>query len=174
MRKLILTLFLASASLVSFAQSTVKTIRVATTTTVLTENIPQGTQVVLLSTNAVYTATVGIAKDTGDSTTTFASAVTAGSLITTQVISTVVQEEELGSDNAAYTKVLSSFLVGENPVDAATLAANEIVKVYVNGTLLSKGSYTVTYATAGTTNTVAITAPLYKWDVVKIAYDTKG
>ena len=156
MRKLILTLFLASASLVSFAQSTVKTIRVATPATLIAENIPQGTQVVMLSTSVVYTAAQGLASGTTDFT-DFAAAIAANALVTTQVISTVVQEEELGSDNAAYTKVLSSFLVGENPVDAATLAANEIVKVYVNGTLLSKGSYTVTYATAGTTNTVAIT-----------------
>jgi hypothetical protein len=174
MKKLILTLFLASASLASFAQSTVKTIRVAATTTVLTENIPQGTQVVLLSTNAVYTATEGIAKDT-DGTSTFDLAVTAGSLVTVTdtVITTVVQEEEV-STSGAYSLKLSSFLVGENASDGDALATNEIVKVYVNGTLLPKGSYTVTYATAGTSNTVAITADLYEFDVVKIEYDTKA
>ena len=174
MKNSVLTLFLALATLGSFAQSTVKTIRIANATDVITENIPQGTQVVLLSTNVVYTAAIGIAKDTGALTVTFSSLVLDGSLVTKQVISTVVQEEELGVDNATYTIVLSSFLVGENPVDAAVLVANEIVKVYVNGTLLSKGSYTVTYATAGTSNTVAITAPLYQWDAIKIVYDTKG
>lgn len=175
MRKLILTLFLASASLVSFAQSTVKTIRVATTTTVLTENIPQGTQVVLLSTNAVYTATVGIAKDTGDNTTTFASAVTAGSLITVTdtTVSTTVVEEELTADDATYSKVLTAAVFGQHGGDGV-LSNNQIVKVFVNGTLLPSGSYTVEITASATTpvNTLAIIAPLYQYDAVQIIYDT--
>jgi hypothetical protein len=174
MKKLILTLFLVSASLVSFAQSTVKTIRVATPGTLITENIPRGTQVVVLSTNVVYTAALGIASGTGDFA-DFAAAIAGNALITlvdTNVY-TAVQEEELASDDATYTKVLTSSLVGENAGDAGTLAANEIVKVSVNGILLSKGTYSVTYAPIGKTNTVAIFASLYKWDVVKIAYDTK-
>ena len=164
MKKLILTLFLASASLVSFAQSTVKTIRIAATTTVLTENIPQGTQVVLLSTNAVYTATVGIAKDTGDNSTTFASAVTAGSLVTvtdTNVYS-VIDEVE------AATGATTAVNLSATPDGAAPIIADTDFKVYVNGALMLKSTYAYTLGT----NTVTITSNFYQYDQVSVVYNT--
>lgn len=175
MKKLTLTLFLALASLVSFAQSTVKTLRVAEGPTLISESIPIGTQVVLLSTNVVYTAARGIASGTTDYE-DFADAIEYGALVTTlQTISTAVQEEELAADDLTYTSALTSSLVGEDSSsDGAELANNEIVKIYINGLLLPKGAYKVTYTSSTTTNTVAITAPLYKYDVVKIEYDTKG
>ena len=98
MKKLILTLFLASASLVSFAQSTVKTIRMASPASSFTDNIPRGTQVVVLSTNAVYTAAAGFASGAYADV---ATAITANALVTVADtdtnVSTVVVEEELPS-----------------------------------------------------------------------------
>jgi hypothetical protein len=170
MRKLILTLFLASASLVSFAQSTVKTIRVATPASAFSESIPQGTQVVVLSTNVVYTATVGIV-----STTVISAAITAGSLITVTdtTVSTTVVEEELTADDPTYSKVLTAAVFGQHDGDGV-LSNNQIVKVFVNGTLLPSGSYTVEITASATTpvNTLAIIAPLYQYDAVQIIYDT--
>jgi len=175
MRKLILTLFLASASLASFAQSTVKTIRVVDELEPITENIPEGTQVVLLSTDAVYTVTVGIAKGTDDFT-DFAAAIAGGALVTVTDtnVSTVVVEAE--SQGGAYTVDLNTTgpVLGQTLGDGV-LAANGIVKVYVNGTLLSNSSYsvTITDTDSDAVNTLAIAAPLYKFDSVKIVYDTQ-
>ena len=169
MKKLILTLFLASASLVSFAQSTVKTIRIAATTTVLTENIPQGTQVVLLSTNAVYTATVGIAKDTGDNSTTFASAVTASSLVTvtdTNVYS-VIKEAEVSSADVTAGKI--DVDVSSPAADGALVAiAASDFKVYVNGSLLATGAYTL----LGTNIEIPASTGIYEFDQVSVVYNT--
>ena len=167
MKKLILTLFLASASLVSFAQSTVKTIRVAAPASAFSESIPKGTQVVVLSTNVVYTATVGIV-----STTVISAAITAGSLVTVDTsISTVVVEEELTADNATYSKVLTAAVFGQ-PLGNGVLSTPEIVKVFVNGTLLPSKSYKVVIAS--TVNTLLIGAPLYAFDAVQIIYDTQN
>jgi hypothetical protein len=172
MRKLILTLFLASASLVSFAQSTVKTIRVATPAATFAENIPQGTQVVVLSTNVVYSATAGIASGTAIS-----DAITGGSLVTgtDTFVSTVVVEAE--SPGGAYTVDLNTTgpVLGQTLGDGV-LAANGIVKVFVNGTLLPSAAYTVTITDTATTavNTLAIIANLYQYDAVQIMYDTQN
>ena len=174
MRKLILTLFLASASLVSFAQSTVKTIRVATPSALIAENIPEGTQVVMLSTDTVYTATVGIASGTGDFA-DFAAAIAGNALVTVTdtTVSTTVVEEELIADDATYSKVLTAAVFGQHGGDGV-LSNNQIVKVFVNGTLLPSGSYTVEITASATTpvNTLAIIAPLYQYDAVQIIYDT--
>jgi hypothetical protein len=170
MRKLILTLFLASASLVSFAQSTVKTIRMATPASAFAGNIPQGTQVVVLSTNLVYTATTGFASGAH---TDVAAAITANALITVTdtTVSTTVVEEELTASTATYSKVLTAAVFGQ-PLGNGVLGTPEIVKVFVNGTLLPSGSYTVTIAS--TVNTLAITAPLYAYDTVQIIYDPQN
>ena len=172
MKKLILTLFLASASLVSFAQSTVKTIRMASPASSFTDNIPRGTQVVVLSTNAVYTAAAGFASGAYADV---ATAITANALVTVADtdtnVSTVVVEEELTNDDATYSIVLTAAVFGQ-PLGDGTLANPEIVKVFVNGTLLPSTSYTVIIG--GGTNTLAINGPLYAYDAVQIIYDTRN
>jgi hypothetical protein len=160
MRKLILTLFLASASLVSFAQSTVKTIRMATPASAFAGNIPQGTQVVVLSTNVVYTATVGIA-----STTVISAAITSGWLVTvtdTSVYS-VIDEVEAGTGSNIAISVTPS-LTPDGAVAGSIVASD--FKVYVNGTLLLKSAYTFSGGD------VTITTGIYEFDQVSVVYNT--
>ena len=164
MRKLILTLFLASASLVSFAQSTVKTIRMATPASAFAGNIPQGTQVVVLSTNLVYTATTGFASGAH---TDVAAAITANALITvtdtdTSVYS-VIDEVEAGTGSNIAISVTPS----QTPDGAAagSIVASDF-KVYVNGTLLLKSAYTFSGGI------VTITTGIYEFDQVSVVYNT--
>ena len=171
MRKLILTLFLASASLVSFAQSTVKTIRMATPASAFAGNIPQGTQVVVLSTNLVYTATTGFASGAH---TDVAAAITANALITvtdtdTSVYS-VIDEVEAGAGVNIGIKVANS-----QPADgAAVVIVASDFKVYVNGTLLLKSAYTIVAdAGAGSNEAgIEITTGIYQYDQVSVVYNT--
>ena len=171
MKKLILTLFLASASLVSFAQSSVKTIRMATPASAFAGNIPQGTQVVVLSTNAVYTATAGIASGT-----LVSGAITGGSLVTVAdtIVSTVVLQGESTGATYSINLNLTAPVLGQTLGDG-TLAENEIVKVFVNGTLLPKAAYSVIITDTSTTavNTLLINN-LYQYDAVQIMYDTQN
>ncbi len=165
MRKLILTLFLASASLVSFAQSTVKIIRVATPASAFSESIPQGTQVVVLSTNVVYTATVGIV-----STTVISAAITAGSLVTvsdtdTKVYS-VIKEAEVSSADVTATKILVA-VAAPAPDGASVTIANTDFKVYVNGSLLATGAYTL----VGTNIEIPASTGIYEYDQVSVVYN---
>ena len=164
MRKLILTLFLASASLVSFAQSTVKTIRVATPASAFAGNIPEGTQVVVLSTNLVYTATTGFASGAH---TDVAAAITANALITvtdtdTSVYS-VIDEVEAGTGSNIAISVTPS-LTPDGAVAGSIVASD--FKVYVNGTLLLKSAYTFSGGI------VTITTGIYEFDQVSVVYNT--
>ena len=161
MKKLILTLFLASASLVSFAQSSVKTIRMATPASAFAGNIPQGTQVVVLSTNAVYTATVGFASGAHADV---AAAITANALVTvtdTSVYS-VIDEVEAGTGSNIAISVTPSL----TPDGAAGSIVASDFKVYVNGTLLLKSAYTFSGGI------VTITTGIYEFDQVSVVYNT--
>ena len=162
MRKLILTLFLASASLVSFAQSTVKTIRVATPASAFSESIPQGTQVVVLSTNVVYTATVGIV-----STTVISAAITAGSLVTVTDTSVYSVIDEVVAATGATTAVALSV----TPDGAAPTIVDTDFKVYVNGALMLKSTYAYD-STVGASGTVTVTSDFYEYDQVSVVYNT--
>ena len=168
MKKLILTLFLASASLVSFAQSTVKTIRIATPATLITENIPQGTQVVMISTNVVYTATLGIASGTGDFA-NFAAAIAGNALITvrdTNVYS-VIKEAEVSSGDVTAAKIVVD-VASPAPDGASGTIANTDFKVYVNGSLLATGAYTL----VGTNIEIPASTGIYQYDQVSVVYNT--
>jgi hypothetical protein len=161
MKKLILTLFLASASLVSFAQSTVKTIRVATPASAFSESIPQGTQVVVLSTNVVYTATVGIV-----STTVISAAITAGKLVTVTDTSVYSVIDEVVAATGGTTDVALS----AEPDGALPLIGDTDFKVYVNGALMLKSTYAFDL-TRGTFGTVTVTSDLYQFDQVSVVYN---
>jgi hypothetical protein len=166
MKKLILTLFLASASLVSFAQSTVKTIRIATPATLITENIPQGTQVVMISTNVVYTATVGIASGTGDFA-DFADAIANNALVTVTDTSVYSVIDEVVAASCVTTAVALS--VTRDGADIAIEAKD--FKVYVNGSLLATGAYAYDSA-VGASGTVTVTSDFYEYDQVSVVYNT--
>jgi hypothetical protein len=161
MRKLILTLFLASASLVSFAQSTVKTIRVATPASAFSESIPQGTQVVVLSTNVVYTATVGIV-----STTVISAAITAGSLVTVTDTSVYSVIDEV----VAATGVTTDVALSVTPDGASGTIGDTDFKVYVNGGLMLKSTYAYDL-TRGAFGTVTVTSDFYLYDQVSVVYN---
>jgi len=165
MRKLILTLFLASASLVSFAQSTVKTIRVANAGIAVTNSIPVGTQVVMVSTSVVYTATVGFASTDH---TLFSDAITAGALVTvtdTNVYS-VIKEAEVSSADVTATKIVVA-VAAPAPDGASGTIANTDFKVYVNGSLLATGAYTL----VGTNIEIPASTGIYEYDQVSVVYN---
>jgi hypothetical protein len=166
MRKLILTLFLASASLVSFAQSTVKTIRVADATTLMTVSLPVGTLVIDVATKNIYlaTASVSLVGNLG------------GAFTITSGLAEVVPLFKKINDGSVYS-VIDEFTGGSNsaitvsPTQTPDGAAVGIVasdfKVYVNGTLLLKSAYTFT---AG--GDVTITAGIYQFDQIALVYNT--
>jgi hypothetical protein len=159
MKKLILTLFLASVSLVSFAQSTVKTIRIALPSDAFIENIPQGTQVVLLSNNIMYTAAVGIASGT-----VISAAITANSLVTVGTVYSVTDESEVTSTDQTNGQIVIPN--SQTPDGAIATIANTDFKVYLNGTLLVQSAYT--YVSG-----VGITiAGLCKFDQVSVVYNS--
>ena len=158
MRKLILTLFLASASLVSFAQSTVKTIRVADATTALAVDIPVGTMVVDVVTKDLYIATAGV-----DNTFTITTALAEGTPLLLKVNGSVysVIDEAVGGGTSSI-KVANS-----QPADgAAVVIVASDFKVYVNGTLLLKSAYTFSGGD------VTITTGIYEFDQVSVVYNT--
>ena len=163
MRKLILTLFLASASLVSFAQSSVKTIRIASPAALITENIPQGTQVVMISTNVVYTATVGIASGTGDFA-DFADAIANNALVTVTDTSVYSVIDEV----VAATGTTTAVNLSATPDGASGTIVDTDFKVYVNGALMLKSTYA--YTLAG--NILTVTSNFYQYDQVSVVYNT--
>ena len=162
MKKLILTLFLASASLVSFAQSTVKTIRVTDATTVMTVNLPVGTLVIDVATKDLYIATAGVL-----STFTITTALAEGTPLLLKVngsVYSVIDEAVAdGDDETNGTIVVSN----SNAADGALVAiANTDFKVYVNGSLLATTAYSYSLG--------AITIPgnIYQYDQVSVVYNT--
>ena len=166
MKKLILTLFLASASLVSFAQSTVKTIRVADDASPIGFNLPIGTLVIDVTTKNLYMAIASVPSATQIAT-DLASAAPVLKLIGGSVYS-VIDEAVGGGDSSI--KVANS-----QPADgAAVVIAASDFKVYVNGTLLLKSAYTfVTTAGAGANEDgIEITAGIYEYDQIAVVYNT--
>ncbi|MGY8951525.1 MAG: hypothetical protein ACKVJW_07055 [Flavobacteriales bacterium] len=167
MRKLILTLFLASASLVSFAQSTVKTIRVADATpATIGVDIPVGTLVIDVDTKDLYIATAGVL-----SSFTITTALAESTPLLLKVNGSVysVIDEAVGGGTSSI-KVANS-----QPADGAdvTIVASDF-KVYVNGTLLLKSAYTVVAdAGAGSNEAgIEIAAGIYEYDQVSVVYNT--
>jgi hypothetical protein len=163
MRKLILTRFLASASLVSFAQSTVKTIRVANATTALAVDIPEGTLVIDVDTKDLYIATAGVL-NTFTITTALGEAIPLFKKVNGSVYSVIVEDEVTSTEVTA----------GQIDVDVSSPAADGAAvgivasdfKVYVNGSLLLKSAYTY----VGTD--VIIAAGIYEYDQVSVVYNT--
>jgi hypothetical protein len=169
MRKLILTLFLASASLVSFAQSTVKTIRVATAATDMTVNLPVGTVVIDVATKDLYvaTASVSLTGNTGAAftiTSGLAEAIPLFKKVNGSVYSVIVEDEVTSAE----------VTTGQIDVDVSALAPDGAAvgivasdfKVYVNGSLLLKSAYSY----VGTD--VIIDAGIYEFDQVSVVYNT--
>ena len=163
MKKLILTLFLASASLVSFAQSTVKTIRVADDASPIGFNLPIGTLVIDVTTKNLYMAIASVPSTTQIAT-DLASAAPVLKLIGGSVYSVIVEDVVTSGE----------VTTGQIDVDVSTLAADGAAvgiaasdfKVYVNGSLLLKSAYT--YATGA----ITIAAGIYEYDQVSVVYNT--
>jgi hypothetical protein len=166
MKKFTLTLFLALATLSSFAQSTVKTIRVATATTLFTANLPTGTVVIDLATSNVYTATAGISL-TGNSGAAFnitdalAEAIPLLKKINGSVFS-VTQEADVAATAAALEVTLASAVF-----NSATATVADF-KVYLNGTLLKSSAFVYDHATTK----ITLTAAIYEFDVVSVTYSS--
>ena len=163
MRKLILTLFLASASLVSFAQSTVKTIRVADATTALAVDIPVGTMVVDVVTKDLYIATAGVAN-----TFTITTALAEGTPLLLKVndgsVYAVIDEAVAdATDETNGTIIVSNSIAADG---ALVAIANTDFKVFVNGALLVKSAYT--YAAGA----ITIAGDIYQYDQVSVVYNT--
>ncbi len=171
MKKFTLTLFLALASLATFAQSTVKTIRVADASTAIGANIPVGTIVIDLTTGNIYSATLaGGGVGTAETITTALAATTPLLAIVNKKSSYSVSEylETSGALGAGLT-VLALTKTVLNGVTAA-----DSFKVYLNGGLLKASEYTFVLdsdgATAGNQSTVALNAASYKFDLLAITY----
>jgi hypothetical protein len=170
MKKLILTLFLASASLVSFAQSTVKTIRIADATTVMTANLPTGTMVVDVANKDLYVATVGVSL-TGNAGAAYnlTNGLAAGVFVKVNGSLYSVIDEAVGGGTSSI-KIANS-----QPADGADIAIEaKDFKVFVNGSLLLTSAYTfVTDAGVGSDeNGIEITAGIYEFDQVSVVYNT--
>ena len=176
MKKLTLTLFLALASLVSFGQSTVQTIRLVDADEVLTVNIPVGTMVVDVATKNIYLTLAAV--DVEDNNTTINTGLSntdnAGgltplfSLINGYVYS-VIEEKEVGLNATEY-----DFVTTKTADGAAVAIENTDFKVYVNGALLPTDSYT--YETGlgdpGPSTGIQITSQFYKYDKVSVVYNS--
>jgi hypothetical protein len=167
MRKLILTLFLASASLVSFAQSTVKTIRIADAVTDMTVNLPTGTVVVDVLNKDLYVATasvslIGNAGGAYNLTNGLAAAVfvKVNGSVYAVIVEDVVTSAEV---TATQIDVDVSALA---PDGAAVGIVASDFKVYVNGSLLLKSAYSY----VGTD--VVIAGDIYEFDQVSVVYNT--
>jgi hypothetical protein len=163
MKKLILTLFLASASLVSFAQSTVKTIRVADATTALAVDIPVGTMVIDVVTKDLYIATAGVAN-----TFTITTALAEGTPLLLKVNGSVysVIVEDVVTSAEVTTGQIDVDVSSPAPDGALVAIANTDFKVYVNGSLLATGDY------AYAAGLITITGDIYEFDQVTVVYNT--
>ena len=161
MKKLILTLFLASASLVSFAQSSTKTIRIANASpATIGVNIPVGTLVVDVANKNLYLAVEAV-----DNAQTITTALAAAELklIGGSVYSVIVEDVVTSGE----------VTTGEIDVDVSSPAADGAAvgiaasdfKVYVNGSLLLKSAYT--YATGA----ITIAAGIYEYDQITVVYN---
>ena len=165
MKKLILILFLGSTSLVSFAQSTVQTIRIANATTVMAVDIPVGTMVVDVATKNLYIATAGVAKTftitTGlaEDTPLFllvngsVSGFILPSLVNTAAVTAPVNGMiiyDLSStctktyENNAWTDCLSSAGAGATSPVVSDCDVNGFAGTFINGVALSGTSFSVT------------------------------
>jgi hypothetical protein len=165
MRKLILTLFLASASLVSFAQSTVKTIRVANATTNMTVDLPTGTVVVDVANKDLYvaTASVSLIGFGGTAPYNLTNGFDAGVFVKVNgSVYSVIKEV------VAATGATTAVTLTETPDGALVTIANTDFKVYVNGSLLT----TTAYAYTTSPNVVTITSDFYEFDQVSVVYNT--
>jgi hypothetical protein len=167
MKKLILTLFLASASLVSFAQSTVKTIRVTNATTLMTVNLPLGTLVIDVAKKNIYVATAGVSLlgDDGD-----AFSITSGLAEAEPLFKRINDSSIYSVTDEFMITALSNSTITVSPTQTPDGAAVAIVasdfKVYVNGTLLLKSAYTYSEGS------VIITANIYEFDQIALVYNT--
>ena len=169
MKKLILTLFLASASLVSFAQSSTKTIRIANASpATIGVNIPVGTLVVDVANKNLYLAVEAV-----DNTQTITTALAAAELklIGGSVYSVIDEAVANAADVTNGTIIVSNSSAADGA--AVGLAASDF-KVYVNGSLLLKSAYTfVTNAGAGANEDgIEIAAGIYEYDQVSVVYNT--
>jgi hypothetical protein len=164
MKKLILTLFLASASLVSFAQSTVKTIRVADAVTDMTVDLPTGTMVVDVANKDLYVATASVPLlGNAGADYTLTTGLAAGVFVKVNgSVYSVIKEV------VAVTGPSTAVALTETPDGALVAIANTDFKVYVNGSLLA----TTAYAYTTSPNVVTVTSDFYQYDQVSVVYNT--
>ncbi|MFT4804013.1 MAG: hypothetical protein ACI83B_002799 [Sediminicola sp.] len=168
MKKLILTLFLASASLVSFAQSTVKTIRVADATTDMTVNLPEGTLVIDVATKDLYVANASVSL-IGNAGSEYNLTNGLAALLFVKVndgsVYAVIGEDVVTSAEVT-TGQIDVDVSSPAPDGALVAIANTDFKVYVNGSLLATGDY------AYAAGLITITGDIYEFDQVTVVYNT--
>jgi len=173
MKKLTLTLFLALASLVSFGQSTVQTIRLADADIAkLSVGIPEGTMVVDVATKNLYLALAAVNLGTGinDGLNNIVGTTLTPlfSLINGYVYSVI--EEKIVSADAPTT---FEFATTKTADGAKVAIENTDFKVYVNGALLPTGSYTYETNFAGDDPTgIEIKSKIYKYDQISVVYNS--
>ena len=167
MKKLTLTLFLALASLVSFGQSTVQTIRLVDATTAIGVNIPEGTMVVDVATKKLYLAIDAVPLN--KTITTGLSGATPLFLLINGYVYSVTDELEADEDQDIANEIK---LALNNVVDGeAVEIANTDFKVYVNGDLLRHAAYSYEAEAAGN-GEIVITGVIYQYDQVSVVYNT--
>ena len=168
MKKLTLTLFLALASLVSFGQSTVQTIRLADADIAkLSVGIPEGTMVVDVATKKLYLAIDAVPLN--KTITTGLSGATPLFLLINGYVYSVTDELEADEDQDIANEIK---LALNNVVDGeAVEIANTDFKVYVNGDLLRHAAYSYEAEAAGN-GEIVITGVIYQYDQVSVVYNT--
>jgi alpha-L-arabinofuranosidase len=172
MKKLTLTLFLALASLVSFGQSTVQTIRLANAATDIGVNIPEGTIVVDVTNKNLYVATAAVAKNltitTGLSNALFTK-------INGSIYS-VIKEDDVTITEANGGEIIVLISETETPDGKNVVITNSDFKVYLNGALLRKEAYTYVLDTDNATDLnqpgIKIVAAISLYDQVSVVYNT--
>ena len=173
MKKLTLTLFLALASLVSFGQSTVQTIRVLNATTPLDASIPVGTMVVDVATKNLY-LTIGAVDvadnktiNTGLSNTDLAGDLTPLFSLINGYVYSVIDENIVGENATEY-----DFVTTKTADGAAVDIANTDFRVYVNGALLPTTSYSYDKALQNNVTGIKIESLFYKFDQISVVYNS--
>lgn len=176
MKKITLTLFLAFINLVSFAQSTVKTIRIANATKEIGIDIPVGTLVVDLAIGSFYTAT--LAGGGVESTETITSALA----LATPKLALLTREESKPAysvtESTEITVAMASNSTATHPLGKSILngvvPTADQIKTYLNGALLKAGDYTFTLdsdsGTTGNQSTVTFVGTSYEFDLLTVMY----